>query len=167
MSFFKKIIQPKNKIIPLRPPGAIAEIFFTGQCTRCGKCRDVCPYKSIKLSSGEEFLVYGRLTPIIIPQEIPCFLCMECVKACPTGALKSLPKDDVKMGLATVNEGMCLNYGKGACQSCVKACPFPENAIAIKDGIARTNPSACVGCGQCVNACIGVPSAISVKPPGR
>lgn len=164
MSFLKKIIQPKKKFSPLRPPGAIVEMLFTTQCTRCGKCKDVCQYHAIKLVTGEECLELGRLTPVIVPQEVPCYLCMECIKACPTGALKMVEKEKVKMGLASVNDGMCLNYGKGACQGCVNACPFPNAAVFIKDGIARINPDTCVGCGLCVNACVGLPSAITVKP---
>lgn len=165
MSLFKKPVKSAVKRIRhLRPPGAIKEMLFIGQCTRCGKCRDICPVHAIKLAVGEEFVEAGRGTPIIFPQEVPCNLCMECIKVCPTHALKMLEKEKVKMGTASVDDGSCLNYGKGACQSCVNACPFPEKAVFIKDGIARINPDACTGCGLCVPACVGTPSAIVIIP---
>ena len=40
----------------------------------------------------------------------------------------------------------CLGYG-----SCVKVCP--EDAIYVKDGVAKVNRDRCIGCGQCVKAC--------------
>lgn len=40
----------------------------------------------------------------------------------------------------------CLGFG-----SCVAVCP--QNAIAVKDGVAVVNAELCVGCGQCVNVC--------------
>ena len=164
--FIKKIAEPSNRIAPLRPPGAMKEMFFIGQCTRCGKCEQICSFKAIKFATGEEYKSFGRMTPIIIPQQTPCTLCMECTRACPTGALRQIAKEKVRMGAAVVDEGMCLSYGKGACKSCVLACPFGEKAISIKDGIAKVDLEFCAGCGMCVPACVGAPSAIKIRPAG-
>ena len=40
----------------------------------------------------------------------------------------------------------CLGYG-----DCLKVCP--QNAITIKNGVARVDPKKCVGCGICVREC--------------
>ena len=40
----------------------------------------------------------------------------------------------------------CLGYG-----DCVAVCP--QNAISIKDGIAKINPKLCIGCGICTRIC--------------
>lgn len=40
----------------------------------------------------------------------------------------------------------CLGYG-----DCVAACP--NDAICVKDSVARISPNRCVGCGMCANAC--------------
>lgn len=40
----------------------------------------------------------------------------------------------------------CLGYG-----DCVNVCP--ENAISVKDGVARVDPQKCVGCGICTRTC--------------
>ena len=40
----------------------------------------------------------------------------------------------------------CLAYG-----DCVAVCP--QNAIYVRDGLARINPKLCIGCGMCAKAC--------------
>ena len=40
----------------------------------------------------------------------------------------------------------CLGYG-----DCVAVCP--QDAITVKDGVARVNPRKCIGCGICVREC--------------
>ncbi len=40
----------------------------------------------------------------------------------------------------------CLGYG-----DCADVCP--QNAISVKDGVAKVDPTACIGCGICVRTC--------------
>ena len=93
----------------VRPPGALAESDFITKCIRCNQCADVCENDCIQFVSGGG----ADGTPVIRPREKPCILCMNCTKACPTGALT--PIDDgsesisksVRMGTAVVDENIC------------------------------------------------------------
>lgn len=55
--------------------------------------------------------------------------------------------------------GMC-KYGCIGLGDCMNVCEY--NAIKIKDGLAKVNPSLCQACGQCVNVCPN--NLISIKP---
>ncbi len=72
----------------LRPPGALLEKEFLASCIKCGQCVQVCPVEAIELSDIDEGVGVG--TPHIAPREQACdFSCdgLQCVLACPTGAL--------------------------------------------------------------------------------
>ncbi|MCH8966781.1 MAG: 4Fe-4S binding protein [Planctomycetes bacterium] len=75
----------------LRPPGALRdEDAFRSACTQCTACQDVCPHDSIR-RLGTEFGVDAG-TPAIIPDESPCYLCVDfpCIDVCEPGALQPL-----------------------------------------------------------------------------
>lgn len=55
--------------------------------------------------------------------------------------------------------GMC-KYGCIGLGDCMNVCEY--NAIKIKDGLAKINPSLCQACGQCVNICPN--NLISIRP---
>ncbi len=55
--------------------------------------------------------------------------------------------------------GMC-KYGCIGLGDCMNVCEY--NAINIRDGLAKVNPSLCQACGQCVNVCPN--NLISVRP---
>ena len=60
------------------------------------------------------------------------------IQDCRTAVLSGMNVTDCTYG--------CLGFG-----SCLNVCP--QNAIAVKDGVAVVNPAKCVGCGLCVKAC--------------
>ncbi|MFZ5995929.1 MAG: 4Fe-4S dicluster domain-containing protein [Nitrospirota bacterium] len=153
----------------LRPPGALNEIEFAARCMRCGKCMQVCPYKSIKTASLLDG-VAAMGTPYIRARDVPCYLCMKCPPVCPSGALdRSLKrKQEVKMGVARINKKECLAWQGTICRSCYQSCPIFDEAIKM-DGELRpvVDDSKCVGCGICENVCPVDPVAIAVQPGGR
>ncbi|VBB04953.1 Hypothetical protein LUCI_0159 [Lucifera butyrica] len=147
----------------LRPPGAIPEGDFLAICNRCGRCVKVCPTGGLvpmPFSSG--IMTYE--TPELIPRKGWCELCMLCSKVCPTGAIRPVKMEEVKIGVARLNELSCLAWTQGkACLICKERCP--ANAITI-DANKRPyiNSRNCIGCGACENACPVAEAAVKVVP---
>lgn len=139
--------------LPIRPPGALAEDKFRQLCIRCGKCIEICPHNSIRLSGG-----WGRsrLLPVVEPAHGPCQLCMKCPAVCPVGALdnKCVRMEDAHMGRAEIIISRCLNYtGATMCWTCFDRCPLRGKAMILKDGLIPAVTEACVGCGVCEHVC--------------
>lgn len=151
----------------LRPPGALPEAEFITRCIRCNQCAEVCENDCIQFVSGSA----ADGTPMILPREKGCILCMSCNNVCPTGALRPIAPDcedvrtHVRMGTAVVDENICSSYNNAICGACIRACPFRE--IALKTGMRErpiVDERECVGCGLCENSCIVYPQAIRVVP---
>ena len=131
----------------LRPPGALEEVRFLESCTGCGECVEACPHDSIRVledhhdSGGSE----RRETPVIYPDEQPCYLCEDfpCIAACEPEALRPVGGlQDVDMGIAVVSQRICT-AGQG-CNACVPQCPtraiamdFASLAIRVEAGALR------------------------------
>jgi ferredoxin-type protein NapG len=136
----------------LRPPGAVPEELFLGKCIRCGRCVEVCPYRSITMLDIRAGLHAG--TPLVVTTEIPCYLCMKCVDVCPTGSLRRVDQSETRMGLAVVNRFQCAAWiGTILCRTCYDKCPFPERAIRLEQLRPVIIENACTGCGICTHAC--------------
>lgn len=167
----------------LRPPGALDELAFLTECTRCDRCIEACPHEALVRTSAVGGLGMG--TPQVVPRNLPCFLCEElpCVKACPAGALRWPRREEggldgpraVRMGLAVVDERRCLTWPRAeypamGCRTCVDRCPFPGEALALSQEEPGRIPhpvvdaSACVGCGLCEFVCPANRPAIVVEP---
>ena len=130
----------------LRPPGALNEKRLLATCIKCGRCMEVCPYKSITLADWGPR--YG--TPVIDPLKMPCYLCMKCPEVCPTGSLRKVKKEEAGMGLAHI------------CNLCYKRCPLKDKAITLDDDL-RPVIEDCVGCGVCLYVCPTKPKSILIK----
>lgn len=154
----------------LRPPGALDEDEFVKTCSRCFKCGNACPNGCIQYH-GPEAGARRAFTPYLKARERACILCGECAKVCPSGALQPFEPTregwlaGVDMGMARVNEGLCYSFHGRTCGACYRACPLAGQAIKI--GLYETphvDPSKCVGCGLCEQACLHLPQAIRVIP---
>ena len=136
----------------LRPPGAVPEEIFPAKCIRCGRCVEVCPYRSIRMLDIRAYVHAG--TPLIEAEHIPCYLCMKCVDVCPTGSLTRVSQEDTRMGLALVDKFSCAAWiGTTLCRTCYDKCPFPEKAIRLDQLKPVVETAHCTGCGLCTNAC--------------
>ncbi len=154
---------PQFKDRLLRPPGALDEKVFLSQCIRCFKCAEVCKPGAIQFF-GHKGLSHE--TPYIAPWAKGCELCLECIKACPTGALSPVEEEEVYMGVAEVDGRLCLPHRReGICEVCRQFCPFKVKAITQGMYLAPfVVEEHCVGCGWCEEVCIVPEKAIRVRP---
>ncbi len=147
-----KMLKSPVETNKLRPPGAVPEELFPAKCIRCGRCVEVCPYRSIIMLDIRHGIHAG--TPLIEAVNIPCYLCMKCVDVCPTGSLKRVKQEDTRMGLAVINTFTCLAYeGITLCRTCYDKCPYTEKAIRLDQLRPVVDEKHCTGCGMCTNAC--------------
>lgn len=156
---------PVKKACPvmLRPPGAGTEAEFLSQCIRCGQCIEVCPEKALLAGKASHGLALG--TPYFIPREAPCTLCMECPEVCPTGALKPLPMEDTRIGVAVIDEERCYAFHDDVCRSCWNNCPLYDEALYMRDfQFPVVVEDKCTGCGLCEYACVMDEPAIVILP---
>lgn len=156
---------PDENLLPpfLRPPGAAEEEAFLAACERCHKCVEACPYDVI-LPLGP---AYGERdgTPAILPRGGPCRLCdgLPCAAACPTGALRPVPVDEVRMGTARLDPSLCWAVKGQPCDYCVTECPLGEKAIRWDGDRPAIREDGCVGCGMCVFICTAPSPALEIR----
>lgn len=147
---------------PLRPPGARADPRFGALCIRCGRCTTACPHRAIRAAGFGLGVDAG--TPVVVPREAPCVLCMLCPPACPTGALDPALSDPraVRMGRARVVPDLCFAHQGILCRTCLDECPFEGEAIRQDDALRPVVTERCVGCGLCEARCPAPDVAIRV-----
>jgi len=157
------LLQPSSAPAVLRPPGAVAEEEFLARCSRCSRCVKVCPSQCL-IPMPIEAGITAFLTPSIIPRQAKCELCLLCQEVCPTMAIESVPLQQVKIGLAILDERRCLVWAeKKLCLLCREQCPV--HAIEADEyNRPYVNNKLCVGCGGCENGCPLKQAAIVVQP---
>jgi len=147
----------KGEKLPFRPPWAIPEEYFVDYCTRCDKCIDVC---------FDELLVKGRGGfPQMDFKLGGCDFCEDCLKICPTSALKKIPDNHqadnqsflppwhIKAHIDLTN---CLSMNATICRSCGESCEDEVISFNLKlGGIAEPmlDMARCTGCGACFSVC--------------
>ena len=149
----------------LRPPGALPEAEFLETCHRCGNCIKNCPANAILPLQNVQSAIVN--TPYINPDEQPCVICdsLACMHVCPSGALKPVYAEDIRIGLAVFNVETCLRTKAVACTYCIDTCPIGEDAIHLTaEGVVEVLDPGCTGCGVCQYACPTSPKSIIVEP---
>ncbi len=145
---------------PLRPPGAVDELTFTGLCTRCGNCLRSCPYNIIRRETGRHGIA-GILTPVLTFEQDYCREdCVRCTRVCPSGALSGLDpggKPHIQIGLARVDMNICLLGEDRECSACMRWCPYGAIRYVFSEAEYTLVPvidrGKCNGCGACEVAC--------------
>ncbi len=136
----------------LRPPGAAANPSFLSQCIKCQRCQQICPTGVIVSVLVTED-VQSAGTPRFDLRAGDCTLCMKCVEVCPTGALLPLSKEQVRLGIATVDKERCIAWTWKGCTLCEPECA--THAIVLDESRRPTvDASLCNGCGRCEHVCI-------------
>ncbi len=160
---------PRDEDIPLlRPPGAAPESEFLSLCEGGAACAEACPAKALLLvprKDGDP----GRDAPMIEPSVAACVLCddLACMKACPSGALKPLERESIRIGIAKIDREECFAWSglDEFCDYCVDRCPIGESAIRMETLEDKRGPvmgEGCVGCGVCEYHCPDYPAAIRI-----
>lgn len=157
---------PPPPYIPLihRPPGAIEELAFVAQCTKCDACIRDCPVDAIVHTPSSFAKAAG--TPMIEPINAPCVMCEDraCITACQTeGSGVLTPLLPETMGVARVMKAACLNFLGDPCSVCIDECPVP-GAIDMHNDTPRVHAETCTGCGLCANKCPATPRALAIIP---
>ena len=156
--------------LPIRPPGALPEDTFAGQCARCGACIRACPQGILRPDFGAAGWT-GLLAPAIDYSRAHCFeFCNACSQVCPTGAIRRLPlpaKRSLAIGLAHVDRSQCIAWrDREYCMVCHEYCPYLAIEIVERDGVNCPVVLAdrCRGCGACQVNCPALPTkAIVVR----
>lgn len=157
---------PPTPTLPVlhRPPGAIEELAFTDQCTKCDACVKACPVDAIVHAPALFAKAAG--TPIIEPMNSPCIMCddLPCIAACQTEGSGVLdPAIATKMGTARVLQPSCLAFMGESCTECYDKCPV-EGAIELITGVPSIDAGVCTGCGVCQHVCPAPRNAIAIIP---
>ncbi len=159
-----KLIRPPGATV--REPGGLlrrmSESEFRDLCVRCGNCMRACPTGGLQPALSQAGWD-GAFTPVLVPAIGWCEQqCNACSRVCPTGALRPHTieeKNDIKLGLASVDPERCLSWQRGddykLCLVCVEHCPYQAVVAEMHEGQLRpfVLPDKCVGCGQCEYNC--------------
>ena len=140
----------------LRPPGAVGEAIFLERCTKCSDCMKACPHESI--------VIHQDGTPVIYPDQMPCYLCDDtpCIAACATEALLPVVSvNEARMGVAVINHRLCT-AGQG-CHACVSKCPTDALTMDFDAQRLVVAVERCVGCGMCEHVCRTVNDHIAIR----
>ncbi len=159
-------IHAAPKTPAIRPPGALPESDFLRTCVLCQECARICPTTGLRPVAWE-LGAAGIGTPRLVPRQGGCLRYTSCpnlcAQVCPAGAIKAIPKEQMKLGRAQVERSACLAWDQGAkCLVCVEACP--TGAAQPFDGRVTVDPQKCIGCGLCEHACPVADGAIHVYP---
>ena len=122
----------------------VLKVIVRDQCTGCFSCMYACS-RLLRRNAGSTKAAI-RVTSYAGAEGAfsirVCSRCEDpdCVKACPTGAIKAANGGGVRLA----DKKLCTS-----CKSCVKACVI--NALQWDEESAHPMP--CVHCGQCAKFC--------------
>jgi ferredoxin-type protein NapF len=145
---------------PLRPPGAVAEEWFTSLCLRCGNCARACPAEIIQSDTGR-CGIGGFLAPLVTFDNDYCWeSCNRCTLVCPSGAIAPVPlaqKPHTIIGVPQVDMNICLLGDDRECAICRNRCPYAAIRLVFDEEAYTLTPQVdlqrCNGCGACQVAC--------------
>ena len=153
--------RPQPTFPSILPPGAILPAEqFRAQCQRCGKCVAICARRALAQDASG--------VPYINGLSGWCDLCLDCVRVCPTGALRAVDPKQFKLGLAEIDRDQCLAWRGNGCRLCYEKCESLQKAIELDADVrVYIKSEKCNGCGACVNECPQADRVTKHKNTGR
>ncbi len=153
-------LRPLKRTVPLMPPGAGDRARFNNLCTSCHLCVSKCPGNVLQpglLQYGAE----GLMQPQMLFDRGYCnYDCTLCTEVCPSGALKTLTKEEkhrTQMGRVVFVLENCVVYrNETHCGACSEHCPTQALRMVPYKGnltIPEPHPDICIGCGGCEFIC--------------
>lgn len=114
-------------------------------CLGLGSCVDACQFEAIVIKDGIAEILDDK-----------CVSCGQCVKACPRGLIRMIPKGArVAVECSSKDKGApvkkACKVGCITCQLCVKSCP--EKAISLVNDVIVIDHALCKLCGICIEKC--------------
>ena len=157
----------------VRPPASKGGPHFTRLCSRCGACVRTCPNGIIRFGGADAGWGAVLAPQLSFDNDFCTPTCTLCGQACPSGAIPRFTvktKFDSPIGLAKVDESICLLGQNRECGTCVSACPYdaldltwdPVNMVSR----VIVNAKRCTGCGGCEYVCPAALKAIRIFAPG-
>ncbi|MBO7521444.1 MAG: 4Fe-4S dicluster domain-containing protein [Opitutales bacterium] len=144
------------------PPGSKSVGNFLEKCTACQRCVASCKGQVLKASTTQWGLA-GFMQPYMDFSSGFCQPeCVNCSKACPTGAIAPLAleqKKSEKIGTAIFNKELCVVYTDGTdCAACAEHCPVLAIDMVMFNEkkslyIPKVDEDVCIGCGACEHVC--------------
>lgn len=149
--------QPRRKVAPTVPAGAVSLRNLRSHCTACQLCISACPNGVLKPSINAD----GFMQPVLQFTDGFCRPeCTACSNVCPTGALKPISVEQkavTKIGTARVDLKKCISAAFGqTCGNCASHCPAGAIKM-VRDEENHMRPTVnaelCIGCGSCEYHC--------------
>lgn len=119
---------------------------FTDDCTRCGKCIDVCETKIITIGDGS--------FPTVDFNKGECTFCYQCAEICPEPIFTDMQSAPWP-AKASISEE-CLANKNVECRSCGDMCEPMAIQFQLRAGgvaLPKIEVDECSGCGACVSVC--------------
>ena len=93
---------------------------------------------------------------------------MDCIRACPSGALTFEAGGKVRpIGTARLDSSTCLVNEGILCDECVSVCPEDLSAMQLDGRKPQVDETKCVGCGLCAFHCPSTPVSIRIAAAER
>jgi len=153
-------LRPLKRTVPMMPPGAGDRARFNSLCTSCHLCVSKCPGDVLQ-PSLLEYGVEGIMQPQMLFDKGFCnYDCTLCTEVCPSGALKTLTKEEkhrTQTGRVVFVLENCIVYrNETHCGACSEHCPTQALRMVPYKGhltIPEPHPDICIGCGGCEFIC--------------
>lgn len=154
----------------IRPPGSLVEVKFNAACARCESCVKACLGNVIR-PAGLDKGLDRYYTPALDFLSGKCERCGSCGQVCPTGAIVSIPEEEIKIGTAVINEETCLEWtGNKKCLVCKEVCPVDAVVqTGRRSGTHKpvVDKDLCIGCGACEHECPLEEKAVIITNEGE